>query len=184
MLPRELGLEDLKTAIRHLKQVTDCRELVVGGRGALVAWAVSGSDELLRTVDFDIGITKEGQTLGVKDFDEKLGVKSEFGASTGFYIEHAGESLLTDRLPDGWRDRAAKVEVDGVVALCLSPVDLAINKLDANRPKDQEHLAVMIRCGVVSVASIRTAILRAPYTFLIPNYQKTLAEVEARQSNA
>jgi hypothetical protein len=128
MLPRELSLADLKTAIRHIKQVTDCVELVVGGRGALVAWD-SANDELRRTVDFDIGITREGRMLGVHNFDAQLGIKSAFGASTGFYIENAGESLLTDRLPEGWRERAAKVEVEGVTALCLSPVDLAINKL-------------------------------------------------------
>ena len=106
MLQRSLDLADLETAIRSIKQVTDCHELVLGGRGALVAWEPR-SDELLRTVDFDIGITKEGRILGVKDFDAKLGMKSEFVAAHGFYIEHAGESLLTDRLSDGWRERAA-----------------------------------------------------------------------------
>ena len=59
---RCLGLADLELAVREVKRVTGCLELVVGGSGALV---VSGgrANDLLRTVDFDIGITKEG-TLG------------------------------------------------------------------------------------------------------------------------
>ncbi|MCX6856453.1 MAG: hypothetical protein NTV80_16300 [Verrucomicrobia bacterium] len=178
MLQRSLDSADLEIAIRGVKQVTGCLELVIGGRGALVAWAPD-SAELLRTVDFDVGITQEGGFLGLKEFDEKLGIKSEFSLAHGFYIEHAGESLLTDRLAEGWRERAHCLEIDGVVALCLAPMDIVMNKLDARRPKDFEHVALMIQIGIITETAIEEAISNVPYTFLIPTYREALDCIRA-----
>jgi hypothetical protein len=177
MSPRSLGLDDLATAVREVKRVTGCVEIVVGGRGALVV-CEGPSEALVRTVDFDIGITKEGTLQGVKDFEALLGRMSPFVENHGFYVEHAGQSLLTDRLPDGWRERATCLELDQVSVLCLAPVDVAINKLDARRPKDFEHLAMMIHAGLLTTDQIEDAISRVPYTFLIPVYREALAQVK------
>ncbi len=70
------------------------------------------------------------------------------------------------------------MEVDGVVALCLAPVDVAINKLDARRPKDFEHIAMMVRDGLVTIDSVEDAISQVPYTFLIPAYREALEVVK------
>lgn len=164
MSHRRLGIDDLAVAVREIKRVTGCLELVVGGSGALVM-SESQAGELLRTVDFDIGITKEGTMQGIKDFEAELGTQSEFAQTHGFYVKHAGESLLTDLLPDGWRERAICSTVEEVTVLLLAPVDIVINKLDANRPKDLRHVASMLKSRLVSRAEIEQAISRVPYSF-------------------
>lgn len=173
---RQLGLDDLTVAVREVRRVTGCLELVVGGSGALVAFGAQAG-ELLRTVDFDIGITKEGTLQGVRDFELQLGKQSEFVEAHGFYVEHAGESLLTDLLPPGWRERAACFTIEGVSVLCLAPADIAINKLDTARPKDFEHLSRMLHAGLVTYDEIQHAISQVPFSFLMPKYRETLAKV-------
>jgi hypothetical protein len=170
---RQLGIADLTVAVREVRRVTGCLELVVGGSGALGARA----GDLLRTVDFDIGITQEGTLQGVKDFDSKLGKQSEFVESHGFYVEHAGESLLTDLLPAGWRERAVRFTIEEVSVLCLAPVDIAINKLDAARPKDFQHLSRMLHAGLLTYDEIEHAISQVPFSFLMPKYREALAKV-------
>jgi hypothetical protein len=175
MQPRELNLKDLKLVITRVAEVTGCREFVIGGRSALVMNC--SSPTLLCTQDFDIGITEEGDRRGIHTFEAELGKASPFAAEHGFYIEHAGAEMLTFVLPDGWRERAIRVEETGVVALCLSPVDVAINKLHAKRPKDIDHLVTMLRENVVTESELRLAITSSPYSFLIAEHLKTLASV-------
>ena len=175
---RQLGIADLTVAVREVRRVTGCLELVVGGSGALVALGARAG-ELLKTVDFDIGITKEGTLRGVKDFELQLGKQSEFAEKHGFYVEHAGESLLTDLLPDGWRERATRFTLEEVSVLCLAPVDIAINKLDAGRPKDFEHLAGMLRVALVTPGEIEQAISLVPFSFLMPKYREALAKAQS-----
>jgi hypothetical protein len=72
------------------------------------------------------------------------------------------------------------MEAGGVTVLCLAPVDIAINKLNANRAKDIDHLVMMIRDQVVTRAAIDDVMARCPYPFMIEGYRKTLAEVMDR----
>jgi hypothetical protein len=175
MRERELSRKDLMVVIHRVAEVTGCCEFVIGGRSALVMACASSA--LLCTQDFDIGITEEGTRRGINTFEAELGRGSAFAVEHGFYVEHAGAEMLTFVLPEGWRTRAVRVEAVGVVALCLAPVDVAINKLHAKRPKDLEHLVIMLREGIVSETQLRTAIQGSPYTFLIEAHLQTLAVV-------
>ena len=174
----ELDRGDLVTAIRHIKEVTGCIEVVVGGRGALVAFADSESG-LLATLDFDVGILVEGVSTGIHSFAERLGRGSQFAEEHGFYIEHAGEEILTDYLPSGWRERACRMEVDGVIAYCLAPVDVAINKLNARRAKDIEHVAALISAKLVGDDELEKAISNLPYAFMMNECRQALADAVA-----
>jgi hypothetical protein len=182
MQPRELTHQDLLTVMGRVAAVTGCREFVIGGRGALVV--ACASPTLLATVDFDIGITIEGERRGMDTFEQELGAASPFAAEHGFYIEHAGAEMLTFVLPEGWQSRAARFEAQGVTALCLAPVDVALNKLHAKRPKDIEHLVLMIREGVISVPELETAIAQSPYSFLVAEHRRVLAQVMERLPNS
>ena len=115
----------------------------------------------------------------MKEFEELLGKRSEFAQTHGFYVEHAGESLLTDLLPDGWRERATCLVMDAVSVLLLAPVDIAINKLDAGRPKDFDHLSQMLRSGLVTEDEIMKAISRVPFSFLEPKFREALEKARA-----
>jgi hypothetical protein len=180
MLPRELTHNDLYKVVEHVASVTGCSEFVIGGRGALVA-SCDGHD-LLATVDFDIGITLEGEIRGLETFESELGASSAFAAENGFYIEHAGAEMLTYVLPEGWRDRALRLQRGGVTALCLAPVDVAINKLHAKRAKDLDHLAMMLRAGLVTVTQLRAAVSASPYAFMRDDQHQVLDAVLKRLS--
>lgn len=175
---RELRQDDLLTALRSIARVTGCRELVVGGRGALVVTAASPA--LRVTQDFDIGITLEGDGRGMRTLDAELGKASVFAEEHGFYVEHAGAEMLTFVLPDGWQTRATRIEAEGVAALCLAPVDVAINKLHAKRSKDIEHVATMLSEGMVTVQELEAAIEAAPYPFMKASQRDVLAQVIQR----
>jgi hypothetical protein len=178
MSARELREKDLRTLIEQVAAVTGCREFIIGGRGALVVTAASAA--LMTTVDFDIGISIEGERRALNTFEAELGPGSAFAAEHGFYVEHAGAELLTFVLPVGWQDRATKIEANGVVALCLAPVDIAINKLHAKRAKDLDHLELMLREGVINRAELESAIADSPYAFLIPEHRSVLASILER----
>jgi hypothetical protein len=87
MNPRELKREDLITVIKHVGEVTGCREFVVSGRSALIMFCENTS--LLCTQDFDIGITLENELKGLKTFEAKLGKASPYT----FLIEQHRETL-------------------------------------------------------------------------------------------
>jgi uncharacterized protein YicC (UPF0701 family) len=178
MLMHELSQDDLLTALRSIARVTGCRELVVGGRGALVVSSASAA--LRATQDFDIGITLEGTGRGMTTLDGELGKASAFAAEHGFYVEHAGAEMLTFVLPSGWQMRVTRIETEDLVALCLAPVDVAINKLHAKRPKDIEHLATMLNERVVTVEELETAINASPYPFMMESHRKVLSQVLLR----
>lgn len=178
MQPRELNQRDLMVVIQRVAEITGCREFVIGGRSALVMTCASA--ELLCTQDFDIGITEEGEGRGIHTFDSDLGRSSLFASEHGFYIEHAGAEMLTFVLPDGWRERATRVSGHGVTALCLAPVDVAINKIHAKRPKDIDHLVTMLREKIVTETELKAAIAESPYSFLKEEHSQTLASVLQR----
>ena len=54
---------------------------------------------------------------------------------------------------------------------------VGINKLDAARPKDFEHLSRMLHAGLVTYDEIEHAISQVPFSFLMPKYRETLAKV-------
>ncbi len=81
----------------------------------------------------------------LSDFlDGSLGQESRFHESFGFHVD--GISFETSVLPDGWIDRLIP-EVDpssGATGWCLDPHDLAVAKLIAGRPKDNDFVDILI----------------------------------------
>lgn len=50
----------------------------------------------------------------------------------------------------------------GTVGWCLSPVDLAVSKLLAGRPKDVEFVSVMLRNGLTIKSAITNVLSELP----------------------
>ena len=59
----------------------------------------------------------------------------------------------------GWRARCVRVDTEGAVGWCLSPVDLAISKLAAGRSKDIEFVGGMLEAGFLETADVERAFL-------------------------
>ncbi len=90
--------------------------------------------------------------------DGCIGELSPFHQTFGYYAHGVGPETAT--LPSGWRGRLIRVENEntgGTTGLCLAPVDLAISKLLAGRPKDVDFVRQMIHIGAVTAEAIRQA---------------------------
>ena len=69
--------------------------------------------------------------------DGSIGERSPFHETFGYYAHGVGPETAV--LPTRWKSRCVPVQnanTHGVLALCLSSVDLAISKLAAGREKD------------------------------------------------
>jgi hypothetical protein len=89
---------------------------------------------------------------------DQLGEGSPFHHEYGFYIERVGSwTLLTQ--PAGWESRATRVNFDGIEVLALGLMDLAYNKLEANRSKDLEFLKNAMKMGLIQINDLKKYII-------------------------
>jgi hypothetical protein len=74
-------------------------------------------------------------------------------ALLGQYDMNQHATTFQFRLPENWKERRQRVPFDGVVLEVYAPSneDLAILKLDANRPVDRADLREMIRSGRLDI---------------------------------
>lgn len=87
--------------------------------------------------------------------DGSLGQESHFHESFGFHVD--GISIETSVLPNGWVDRLIP-EVDpssGATGWCLDPHDLAVAKLIAGRPKDNEFVDILVVQRLIDPTVVR-----------------------------
>lgn len=95
--------------------------------------------------------------------DGSIGELSPFHDAFGYYAHGVG--VETAILPAGWRDRWIRVESEGAIGWCLSPVDLAISKLAAGRSKDIDFVRGMLEARFLDTAEVERALLElAPST--------------------
>ena len=84
-----------------------------------------------------------------------IGELSSFHELHGIYAQ--GVSITTGVLPAGWRDRVVVLESSSTKpgrGLCLEPHDLVISKLVANREKDHEFAAALLKAGLIKKATL------------------------------
>ena len=79
-----------------------------------------------------------------------IGEESPFHRTFGVYADGVGPNTAV--LPEGWRRRLVRVQNDnthGATGWCLDPIDLAVAKYVAGRPKDIVFTLEMVRCGMI-----------------------------------
>ncbi len=152
-----MNRKQLEHIVRASGSISGCRELVVIGSQAILGAWPDAPKELLTSMEADL---YPAEAPGKAELiDGCIGELSPFHDTFGYYAHGVGPETAT--LPSGWKRRLIRVENEntgGSVALCLAPVDLAISKLLAGRPKDIEFVATMMRMKVVAEPSIRQAI--------------------------
>ena len=147
----EITAELLRAAALRMAELTGESSFVLVGAGSLAITA-PGCGELARSDDVDMW-PRNNETAALDECIDQLGEGSPFHDEYGFYIERVGSwTLLTQ--PVGWETRATRVNYDGVEILALGLIDLAYNKLEANRRKDEEFLKTAIKEGVIRIADL------------------------------
>ena len=67
-----------------------------------------------------------------------------------------------DELTPGWEERLVPLPGMEDLVFCLHPMDMAVCKLRAGRPKDVALLAVLIRKGMLDAAQLRAHLRETP----------------------
>jgi hypothetical protein len=147
----EITAELLRAAALKMAELTGECSFVLVGAGSLAITAPAFC-ELARSDDVDMW-PWNNEMAALDECIEQLGEGSAFHKQYGFYIERVGSwTLLTQ--PVGWESRATRVNFDGIEVLALGLMDLAYNKLEANRGKDKEFLKNAINEGLIRVADL------------------------------
>lgn len=153
--------------LRSASRVTgDPKILVIGSQSILGKYShVALPDEAWLSVEADIAFFDDPEEVKADLVDGALGEASPFHESFGVYGQ--GVTLATATLPEGWRERLlpfAHGDVGDSQAMCLEPHDLVLSKLVANREKDIQFAAAVIRARLVDVDRLQElcAVLPVP----------------------
>ena len=152
-----MNRRQLEHIVRASGSIAGCREVVVIGSQALLGACPDAPPDLLTSMEADL---YPADAPGKADLiDGCIGELSPFHDTFGYYAHGVGPDTAT--LPMGWKERLVRVENEntgGTTALCLAPVDLAISKLLAGRPKDIEFVRRMISIKAITEHAIRQTI--------------------------
>lgn len=149
-----MNRKQLEHIVRASGSISGCREVIIIGSQALLGSCPDAPVEILTSMDADLYPPEDPKKAEL--IDGCIGELSPFHETFGYYAHGVGPE--TALLPSGWKGRLVRVENEntgGTIGWCLSPVDLAISKLLAGRPKDLEFVRQMARIGVVTKQDIR-----------------------------
>ncbi|MEO7795551.1 MAG: DUF6036 family nucleotidyltransferase [Thermoanaerobaculia bacterium] len=154
-----MNRQQLEHVLRASASLSGCRELVVIGSQALLASFPDAPQVLLRSMEVDLYPLNDPGKADL--IDGSIGELSPFHDLFGYYAHGVGPETAV--LPSGWRDRWVKVETEGAVGWCLSPVDLAISKLAAGRAKDIDFVRGMLATRILDESRVNSALGELPF---------------------
>jgi len=148
-----MNRKQLEHIVRASGSISGCHEVVIIGSQALLGACPDAPAELLMSMEADLYPSEDPEKAEL--IDGCIGELSPFHETFGYYAHGVGPE--TAKLPAGWKGRLVRVENEntgGTIGWCLSPVDLAISKLLAGRPKDLEFVRQMVVIGIITEQAI------------------------------
>jgi len=152
-----MNRRQLEHVLRAAGSVSGCRELIVIGSQALLGSCPDAPAELRVSMEVDLYPLDAPEKADL--IDGSIGELSPFHETFGYYAHGVGPETAT--VPAKWKTRLVRVETPntgGTVGLCLSPVDLAISKLLAGRPKDFDFVRGMLQAELVTESDVKAVI--------------------------
>ena len=149
--------EQLEHVLRAAAALTNEREFIVLGSQALLASVPDIRPPLDQSMELDLYPLHAPEAAAL--IDGTIGELSPFNETFGYYAHGVGPESAV--LPRNWRSRAVIVEnanTGGAKGICISPVDLAVAKLAAGRPKDFAFVEAMLQMAIVEKAGIRSVL--------------------------
>ncbi len=147
-----MGPEQFDHVLGAAAEVTGLNEFVVIGGQAILGSVSVAPQALLESIEVDLYPSSDPAAADA--IDGALGDGSPFHAAFGYYAHGVGPE--TAKAPEGWRDRLVKRPVPArpgstrtIVAWCLEPHDLALSKCVAERKRDWNYAAEMLKAGLV-----------------------------------
>ena len=129
-------------------------EFVVIGSLSILALADAFAVPADMTLSNDIDCYTKADPDRIFDLLSALGENSAYHQARGYFLDAVTPALPS--LPAGWEARMNRVERGAVVAWFLEPNDAALSKYARGEPRDRRWIRAGIRCGVVSIAVVRS----------------------------
>jgi hypothetical protein len=149
-----MNRKQLEHIVRASGSISGCQNVIIIGSQALLGACPNAPPELLTSMEADLYPSDDPAKSEL--IDGCIGELSPFHETFGYYAHGVGPETAT--LPSQWKKRLVRVENEntgGTAAWCLSPMDLAISKLLAGRPKDIEFVRQMLHLGIVTEQTVR-----------------------------
>ncbi len=148
---------DIAHILRAAAAVTNCKQFVLVGTGAVIVVQKTPQAFLMHTREIDIYTLDASDPGEMSDLiDGSLGEGSQFNRTFGYFAD--GVSKLAACLPADWETRATTLPVPGaadVSVVCPSPSDIALSKLCAWREKDIAWLREALLHGIANIEAMR-----------------------------
>lgn len=148
----------LRSQLEHILRasgaIVDERVMIVVGSQAILGTLADPPSELVVSREADLYPRDAPQKSDL--ITSSLGEYSLFDETFGYHAD--GVSPTTAVVPGSWTNRLVPFQTDstgGVLALCLSPVDIAISKLVAGRKKDLDYVAALFRHRIVTPEEVK-----------------------------
>lgn len=149
---------ELEHIIRAAGAITGSTDIYIIGSQALLGTFPDLPDELMVSQEADVWPSDDP---GKSDLiDGTIGELSPFHETFGYYAHGIGPQ--TALLPEKWKERTVRVaneNTNGYGGICLHPLDIAISKIAAGRPKDFEYVGILIARRLVDLSRIRRIVI-------------------------
>ena len=148
-----MNRRQLEHIIRASVGITGCRNILVIGSQAILGAYPDAPESLLVSIEADVSPLEDPDKADL--IDACIGELSLFHETFGYYAH--GVSPEAAILPANWKKRLIRIdnpsEADGS-GWCLSPLDLAVSKLMAGRPKDIDFVREMLSMHLLDTPAI------------------------------
>jgi len=156
----EITEDILRLAVVRLAELTKEKQFVLVGRGTLAVTAPPGQRSMARSEDIDLW-PRFNEKAALDESRDLFGEGTDFHKQHGFYIERLGQWTVMSQ-PPGWEERATEIKFGNISLLVLGLLDLAYNKLEANRVKDRDFLRQAFKEGLFTPDDLRAFIRQHP----------------------
>ena len=139
---------ELEHILRASAAILGENDFIVIGSQALLGAYPEADGPLALSIEADLYPADNPERADI--LSATIGEGSSFHSTFGVYADGVGPNTAV--LPEGWRRRLVRVQNDnthGASGWCLDPVDLAVAKYVAERPKDLQFTLEMVRCGLI-----------------------------------
>ena len=154
MLLKRSGIQHM---VRSVATITNCRDIVLVGSGALIAAVRHLPAELMQTNEVDLYVRDASDPEDVQQLIEgTLGEGTYFQKTFRYHVDAV--SARTAVFPADWQTRASELPLPtdrNVKITCPSADDLAISKCVAWRDKDKSWLKACALHGFIDLDRMR-----------------------------
>jgi hypothetical protein len=145
---------ELEHVIRASGSIVGHNTLIVLGSQAILGSVPDPPEELVVSMEADVYAPDAPELSDL--ISGSIGEMSPFHTTFGYYGDGVGPETAV--LPAGWEARLvpiANANTNGVTGLCLSPVDIAVSKLAAGRPKDMRYVRALLRHAILRADDVQ-----------------------------